>query len=185
MSGYTDDSIVRHGVLDAHISYLQKPFTPDVLVTKGLRPDKRLNYILWQERKPPNIVIELTSKSTRHEDLNRKFLIYQDQICVPEYFLFDPLGDYLQPRLQGFRLQRGKYVAIRPAGDHLKSSDLDRGARGRDDERTGERLLTPRELVAAGKSEMSRLASRERAAREQAEQEVARLRDELKKLRKR
>jgi two-component system cell cycle sensor histidine kinase/response regulator CckA len=31
MSGYTDDSIVRHGVLEAQIAYLQKPFTPDTL----------------------------------------------------------------------------------------------------------------------------------------------------------
>ncbi len=31
MSGYTDDSIVRHGVLEAHIAYLQKPITPDSL----------------------------------------------------------------------------------------------------------------------------------------------------------
>jgi DNA-binding NtrC family response regulator len=34
MSGYTDDSIVRHGVLEARIAYLQKPFTPEALTTK-------------------------------------------------------------------------------------------------------------------------------------------------------
>jgi hypothetical protein len=34
MSGYTDDSIVRHGVLEAHIAFLQKPITPDMLATK-------------------------------------------------------------------------------------------------------------------------------------------------------
>jgi len=34
MSGYTDDSIVRHGVLEAHIAYLQKPITPDTLTTR-------------------------------------------------------------------------------------------------------------------------------------------------------
>jgi two-component system cell cycle sensor histidine kinase/response regulator CckA len=34
MSGYTDDSIVRHGVLAAQIAYLQKPITPESLTTK-------------------------------------------------------------------------------------------------------------------------------------------------------
>ena len=34
MSGYTDDSIVRHGVLEAHLAYIQKPITPVTLATK-------------------------------------------------------------------------------------------------------------------------------------------------------
>jgi two-component system cell cycle sensor histidine kinase/response regulator CckA len=34
MSGYTDDSIVRHGVLGTEIAYLQKPFTPESLTRK-------------------------------------------------------------------------------------------------------------------------------------------------------
>ena len=34
MSGYTDDSIVRHGVLEAHIAYLQKPIAPEALTTR-------------------------------------------------------------------------------------------------------------------------------------------------------
>jgi CheY-like chemotaxis protein len=34
VSGYTDDSVVRHGVLEAGIAYLQKPFSPDTLATK-------------------------------------------------------------------------------------------------------------------------------------------------------
>jgi two-component system cell cycle sensor histidine kinase/response regulator CckA len=34
MSGYTDDSIVRHGVLAAEFAYLQKPITPDTLGRK-------------------------------------------------------------------------------------------------------------------------------------------------------
>jgi hypothetical protein len=34
MSGYTDDSIVRHGVLEAKIAYLQKPITPATLTRR-------------------------------------------------------------------------------------------------------------------------------------------------------
>jgi len=34
MSGYTDDAIVRHGVLAAGIAFLAKPFTPDALALK-------------------------------------------------------------------------------------------------------------------------------------------------------
>ena len=34
MSGYTDDAIVHHGILDPDIAFLQKPFTPTVLSRK-------------------------------------------------------------------------------------------------------------------------------------------------------
>jgi hypothetical protein len=34
MSGYTDDAIVKHGVLEAEIQFLNKPFTHDGLVRK-------------------------------------------------------------------------------------------------------------------------------------------------------
>jgi PAS domain S-box-containing protein len=34
MSGYTDDAIVRHGLLDQEIAFLQKPFTPDAVMRK-------------------------------------------------------------------------------------------------------------------------------------------------------
>ena len=32
MSGYTDDAIVKHGVLEEGINFIQKPFTPHQLI---------------------------------------------------------------------------------------------------------------------------------------------------------
>ncbi|MEO8840199.1 MAG: hybrid sensor histidine kinase/response regulator, partial [Kofleriaceae bacterium] len=34
MSGYTDDAAVRHGVIDSHFAYIQKPLTVDTLTRK-------------------------------------------------------------------------------------------------------------------------------------------------------
>ena len=34
MSGYTDDAILRHGVLEAGVHFLEKPFTPRALAGK-------------------------------------------------------------------------------------------------------------------------------------------------------
>jgi two-component system cell cycle sensor histidine kinase/response regulator CckA len=34
MSGYTDDAIAHHGVLESGLNYIEKPFTPDELARK-------------------------------------------------------------------------------------------------------------------------------------------------------
>jgi Uma2 family endonuclease len=98
--------------------------SPDVLVVKGLDPHDRENYLLWEEGRPPDVVIEVTSDSTRDEDLHDKFEIYRDQIRVVEYFLFDPRGDYLEPALQGYRLKARRYEPVKPVAGRLPSREL-------------------------------------------------------------
>jgi len=39
--------------------------SPDVFVVFGVRKARRPNYLVWEERKGPDVVIELTSSSTR------------------------------------------------------------------------------------------------------------------------
>ncbi len=34
MSGYTDDAIARHGILDQRVNFIQKPFSPESLARK-------------------------------------------------------------------------------------------------------------------------------------------------------
>src|SRR6476661_328319 len=38
----------------------RKHVAPDVFVVKGVQKHERLNYLLWEERKSPNVVFELT-----------------------------------------------------------------------------------------------------------------------------
>src|SRR5215213_2470579 len=94
---------------------------PDGFVVKGVPKRlagnrRRKKYLLWEEGKAPCFVLETTSESTRHEDLKSKRGLYE-QLGVDEYFLFDPLGDYLKPSLQGYRLVRGRYQPIQPSPD--------------------------------------------------------------------
>ena len=63
----------------------------NVFVARGVpkRP-MRDHYLIWKEGKPPEVVIEVTSKSTRREDERKKSVLYRDVMKVREYFLFDP-----------------------------------------------------------------------------------------------
>jgi Uma2 family endonuclease len=101
--------------------------SPDVFVVKGVEKDvrpKRRKYLVWEEGKAPDLVVELTSESTREEDQGTKRAVYQDVLRVSEYFLFDPFEEYLHPRLQGFRLAKGAYRPIRPVKGRLPSKVL-------------------------------------------------------------
>jgi Uma2 family endonuclease len=89
---------------------------PDVFMVKGVPKGKRKSFLLWNEGRGPCFVVEVTSESTRDEDLNKKMDVYR-RLGVEEYFLHDPLSEYLNPSLQGFRLQDGRYRRIAPEPD--------------------------------------------------------------------
>lgn len=98
---------------------------PDVMVSKGVRGKHfRRSFRTWEEGVVPAAIIEVTSFGTKNEDQFEKPAVYA-RLGVKEYFLFDPLGEYLRPRLQGFRLVNGAYVPM-PAEkpERLTSSEL-------------------------------------------------------------
>ncbi len=86
---------------------------PDVFVVFGVPKQQRRTYKLWEEGQAPDVVFELTSESTYRTDLSDKRLLYET-LKVREYFLFDPLEDYLRPPLQGFRLVESYYLPVVP-----------------------------------------------------------------------
>lgn len=128
---------------------------PDVLVTRGIpKLPLREIYKLWEEGQSPNIVIEVTSRTTRGEDLRKKWELYAT-LGVREYVLYDPLGEYLQHPLQGHRLEETRYSPMPLADDGALLSEqlemrliLEEGRLQLYDRRSGVRLLSPRERVA-------------------------------------
>ena len=84
----------------------------DVYVVVGAPASPpRDSYLLWNEPKGPDFVLEVTSKSTRGTDEQRKREVYAS-LGVSEYFLYEPRAEYLAPPLQGFRLHEGAYRAL-------------------------------------------------------------------------
>jgi putative restriction endonuclease len=149
-----------------------------VFVVKGVPKRDRLNFLTWEEGKGPDVVIELTSSSTRDEDVKDKFTLYERTLGVLEYFLFDPMGDYLDPPLRGYRLRQGSYRPIRAVKGRLPSRVLalhmERVGKGLRlfDPAQGELLPTSQERIESADAELERA----KAENERLRQEVEELR---------
>lgn len=98
-----------------------KHLSPDVLVADGRPKHERDYYQLWVEGKAPDFVIEVTSKSTRPENLGVKKGLYA-LMGVRDYFIFDPLREYLTPALRAYRLEGEDYIPV--VGEPVVSSSL-------------------------------------------------------------
>ena len=88
-----------------------KSVSPDLMVVLGAPKHMRSSYLLWEEPKAPDFVLEVASESTYRSDLGDKRDTYA-RIGVSEYWLYDPIGGYHDPRLQGFRLVEGRYEPL-------------------------------------------------------------------------
>ena len=172
-----------------------KHVAPDVFVVRGVRKlPPRLYYLLWEEGKAPDFIIEVTSKTTSNVDRRKKRVLYRDVLKVPEYFLFDPFEEYLKPSMQGYRLVEGEYEPIAPVAGRLPSVMLGLHLE-RDgtqlrlfDPAAGQRLATLSERAAAAEARAAAAtagAGAETRARRQAEAEAERLREELDALKRR
>ena len=83
---------------------------PDVFVVQGVPMRERKSWVVWEEGKGPDVVIELLSETTADMDRGEKKRVYQDQLRVPEYFWYDPFSG----ELAGFALTDRTYQGIEP-----------------------------------------------------------------------
>ena len=175
---------------------------PDLLVAFDVDPAlyKASNgYIISEQGKPPDFVLEVASESTGSIDVNEKRDDYA-KLGVLEYWRFDETGQYHGARLAGERLENGVYRPI-PI-DELTADILqgysralnlllrwDSGALGWHHPTTelhiatfeSERARADREWAARMLERQARL--REREARLRAEAQVQELEEQLKRLR--
>lgn len=94
----------------------------DVFVVLDVPKKERKSWVVWEEGKAPNVVIELLSDTTIKKDKTEKKQIYRDRLRVPEYFWYDPFNP---DDFTGFSLQKGVYQSILlDAQSRLISSQL-------------------------------------------------------------
>jgi len=93
---------------------------PDVFSVKDCSPSQRRVYKLWDEKRIPNVVFEVTSKSTKREDAKTKPKPNKfATIGIEEYFYYDPQGEYVSPPLQG-DVETGKVQLPRTEASDLR-----------------------------------------------------------------
>ena len=167
----------------------RKYVVPDDFVVLDSNPEYRRVFKTWEERRVPNVVFEVTSKYTRREDEQFKPKTYAE-IGVKELFLYDPTSDYLNPPLQGFRLEPEGQVRIaldETGALECQELGLLLRLKGRrlilEDRSTGQPLLTEAESERALRKSAWASAKKSRAAAEEAEARAKMLEEEVSRLR--
>jgi Uma2 family endonuclease len=159
---------------------------PDVFVAFGVGKGDRRSYRIWEEGRVPVLAFEIASQEGWRELLKKKKDLYE-RIGVEEYVVFDPDGEFIQPRFQGFRLENGRYrpIPLEPGGSLVsRTTGLRILPEGKNlrliDAATGERYSWAEESEARAREAEARAreaeerAEREAAARRALEEEMAR-----------
>ena len=130
------DNLHQHGAAANLIQYLGNPNTtivsaehyivpgpayvagesryPDLLVAFDVNPAayKASNgYVVSEQGKPPDFVLEVASRHTASDDLEGK-KDYYERIGVGEYWLFDSEGQFYRFTLRGYGLAGDRYEPI-------------------------------------------------------------------------
>ena len=191
-----------HWIVQDPEDFLRRRRYPGLMVTfdADLEAHKASNgYIIAEQGKPPDFVLEVASQSTGRVDIGPK----RDDcegFGIREYWRFDETGAFHGARLAGDRLAEGRYepieIAERTDGSlRGYSAGLDVELQWQDgrlgwlDPRTGRHLPTFLEERARADAEHSgriladRRADAERARAESAEAQLRRLEEELRGLR--
>ncbi|MCS7293345.1 MAG: Uma2 family endonuclease [Gloeomargarita sp. SKYBB_i_bin120] len=121
---------------------------PDVMVILGVTPGERDSYQTWEEGRAPTVIFEMTSAQTLAADQGDKKDLYE-AMEIPEYWLFDPRGECLNPPLVGYQLIGDDYHIISDNISHVLQLRLVPNGPLIDFYRldSGEKLLTPAELA--------------------------------------
>ncbi len=83
----------------------------DVFVVLGVPRGERKSWVVWEEGKAPDVIIELLSDSTRERDETLKKHVYREQLRIPEYYWYDPFNP---DDWAGFRLSGMEYQPLSP-----------------------------------------------------------------------
>ena len=160
---------------------LSMTVSPDILVAFGVERKKRRSYRTWEEGKAPDFVLEVLSPSTWQRDLDKRKTYAR--LGVREYFVFDPTGEHIDPVLQGYRLDWGRYEPLTGLGPLAVRSrvlgldlwvDGERDLRMRDAE-TGENLRS----AAESEAKLREAEARAQRAEDRADRAQARADEEL------
>ena len=161
---------------------------PDLFVAFDVDPElyyRSNGYVISEQGKPPDFVLEVASESTAERDLGVKRDVYA-AFGIPEYWRFDETGEYYGDRLAGERLVDGVYEPIeieRLSENTLQghSDVLDLDIRWHDGRLEWYDPETGRHIVTFDDERVR--ADNERAARLRAEARNRELEEELRRLR--